>query len=64
MANTKLKTESVNRNLLEEQCAELEKEKKFMMIEMDAIRKEFNTRLNLLDSEINTVNTNKTKIEL
>ncbi|CAF1430443.1 unnamed protein product [Adineta ricciae] len=63
IANTKLKTESVNRNLLEEQCAELEKEKKFMMIEMDAIRKEFNTRLNLLDSEINTFRDRHEKLQ-
>ncbi|UJR14847.1 hypothetical protein I4U23_001832 [Adineta vaga] len=63
MTNTKLKTESSNRNLLEEQCAELEKEKKFMMIEIDAVRKEFNTRLNLLDSEINTFRDRYEKIQ-
>jgi len=55
MANVKLKAESLNSNLLQEQCAELEKEKKFVIIELDAIRKDFSTRLNLLDSEINTV---------
>jgi hypothetical protein len=55
MSNVKLKAESLNVNLLQEQCAELEKEKKFVIIELDAIRKDFSTRLNLLDSEINTV---------
>jgi hypothetical protein len=55
MSNVKLKAESLNLNLLQEQCAELEKEKKFVIIELDAIRKDFSTRLNLLDSEINTV---------
>ncbi|CAF4628355.1 unnamed protein product, partial [Rotaria sp. Silwood2] len=54
ITNVKLKTESLNLNLLQEQCAELEKEKKFMIIELDAIRKDFNSRLSLLDSEINT----------
>ncbi|CAF1115190.1 unnamed protein product [Rotaria sordida] len=55
ITNVKLKTESLNLNLLQEQCAELEKEKNFMIIELDAIRKDFNSRLSLLDSEINTV---------
>ncbi|CAF3786859.1 unnamed protein product [Rotaria sp. Silwood1] len=54
ITNVKLKTESLNLNLLQEQCAELEKEKNFMVIELDAIRKDFNSRLSLLDSEINT----------
>ncbi|CAF3673868.1 unnamed protein product [Rotaria socialis] len=54
ITNIKLKTESLNLNLLQEQCAELEKEKNCMNVELDAIRKDFNSRLSLLDSEINT----------
>ncbi|CAF1365200.1 unnamed protein product [Adineta steineri] len=54
MTNMRLRTESTNLNSLQEQCTEYEKEKKFMLIELDAIRKDFSTRLNLLDSEINT----------
>ena len=53
--NIKLKTESLNLNLLQERCAELEKEKKIMDIELDAIQKESNTRVNLLESELNMV---------
>jgi hypothetical protein len=51
----KLKTESLNLNLLQEQCAELEKEKNIMIIEVEALHTDFNGRLALLDSEINTV---------
>ena len=51
----KLKTESLNLNLLQEQCAELDKEKNIMMIEVEALHTDFNARLALLDSEINTV---------
>ncbi len=51
----KLKTESLNLNLLQERCAELEKEKKILNIELDAIQKESNSRCSLLDSELNTV---------
>ncbi|CAM4791193.1 unnamed protein product [Rotaria magnacalcarata] len=54
ITNIKLKTESLNLNLLQEQCAELEKEKNCMIVELDAIQKDFNSRLSLLDSEINT----------
>lgn len=50
----KLKTESLNLNLLQEQCAELEKEKNIMLIEVEALHTDFNGRLALLDSEINT----------
>lgn len=55
IANVKLKTESLNLNLLQEQCAELEKEKNIMIIEVEALHTDFNGRLALLDSEINTV---------
>lgn len=55
ISNVKLKSESLNLNLLLEKCAESEKEKKILQIELDAIQKEFNTRCNLLDSELNTV---------
>ena len=48
----KLKTESLNLNFLQEQCAELEKEKKILNIEIDALQKESTSRLS---SEINTV---------
>jgi len=51
----KLKTESLNLNLLQEQAAELEKEKNIMIIEVEALHTDFNGRLALLDSEINTV---------
>lgn len=51
----KLKTESLNLNLLQEQCAELDKEKNIMIIEVEALHTDFNSRLALLDSEINTV---------
>ena len=51
----KLQSESVSLNLSKDHCAELEKEKQFMMIELEAMRKDFNTRMTLLDSEINTV---------
>ena len=51
----KLKTESLNLNLLQEQCAELDKEKNIMIIEVEALHTDFNARLALLDSEINTV---------
>lgn len=51
----KLRTESLNLNLLQEQCAELQKEKKILNIELDALQKESNTRCSLLDSELNTV---------
>lgn len=51
----KLKTESLNLNLLQEKCAEYEQEKKILNIEFDAVQKELNTRCNLLDSELNTV---------
>jgi len=54
LTNVKLKTESLNLNLLQEQCAELEKEKSIMIIEMEALHTDFNARLALLDSEINT----------
>ncbi|CAF4083747.1 unnamed protein product [Rotaria sp. Silwood2] len=54
IANVKLKTESLNLNLLQEQCAELEKEKNIMIIEVEALHTDFNGRLALLDSEINT----------
>lgn len=55
LTNVKLKTESLNLNLLQEQCAELEKEKNIMIIEVEALHTDFNARLALLDSEINTV---------
>jgi hypothetical protein len=55
ITNVKLKTESLNLNLLQEQCAELEKEKNIMIIEVEALHTDFNGRLALLDSEINTV---------
>lgn len=55
IANVKLKTESLNLNLLQEQCAELDKEKNIMIIEVEALHTDFNSRLALLDSEINTV---------
>jgi hypothetical protein len=55
ITNVKLKTESLNLNLLQEQCAELEKEKKIMDIEFHALQKDYNTRFSLLDSEINSV---------
>jgi len=55
ITNVKLKTESLNLNFLQEQCAELEKEKKILNIEIDALQKELTSRLSLLDSEINTV---------
>ncbi|CAF3858340.1 unnamed protein product [Rotaria sp. Silwood1] len=54
IANVKLKTESLNLNLLQEQCAELDKEKNIMIIEVEALHTDFNGRLALLDSEINT----------
>ncbi|CAF1596153.1 unnamed protein product, partial [Adineta ricciae] len=54
ITNVKLKTESLNLNLLQEQCAELEKEKNIMLIEVEALHTDFNGRLALLDSEINT----------
>jgi len=54
ITNVKLKTESLNLNLLQEQCAELEKEKNIMIIEVEALHTDFNGRLALLDSEINT----------
>ncbi|CAF3587436.1 unnamed protein product [Rotaria sordida] len=54
ISNVKLKTESLNLNLLQEQCAELEKEKNIMIIEVEALHTDFNGRLALLDSEINT----------
>lgn len=50
-----MKTESLNLNLLQEQCAELDKEKNIMIIEVEALHTDFNSRLALLDSEINTV---------
>ncbi len=55
ITNVKLKTESLNLNLLQEQAAELEKEKNIMIIEVEALHTDFNGRLALLDSEINTV---------
>ena len=55
LTNVKLKTESLNLNLLQEQCAELEKEKNIMLIEVEALHTDFNGRLGLLDSEITTV---------
>ena len=55
ITNVKLKTESLNLNLLQKQCAELEKEKNIMIIEVEALHTDFNGRLALLDSEINTV---------
>lgn len=55
ITHVKLKTESLNFNFLQEQCAELEQEKKMMEIEMDARQKDHNTRYSLFDSEINTV---------
>ncbi|CAF3799316.1 unnamed protein product [Rotaria magnacalcarata] len=54
ISNVKLKTESLNLNLLQEQCAELDKEKNIMIIEVEALHTDFNGRLALLDSEINT----------
>jgi chromosome segregation ATPase len=54
ITNVKLKTESLNLNLLQEQCAELDKEKNIMIIEVEALHTDFNGRLALLDSEINT----------
>jgi len=48
----KLKTESLNLNFLQEQCAELEKEKKILNIEIDALQKELTSRLSLLDSKL------------
>jgi len=64
ITNVKLKTESLNLNLLQEQCAELEKEKNIMIIEVEALHTDFNGRLALLDSEINTVSfTTKTELE-
>jgi hypothetical protein len=59
-----LKTESLNLNLLQEQCAELEKEKKIMNIELDAVQKESNNRINLLDSENNTVSFSWNRISI
>jgi Na+-transporting NADH:ubiquinone oxidoreductase subunit NqrC len=50
-----LKTESLNLNLLQEQFAELDKQKNIMIIEVEALHTDFNARLGLLDSEINTV---------
>ena len=55
ISHVKLKSESLNFNFLQEKCAELEKEKKILQIELDAVHKESNTRCNLLDSELNTV---------
>ena len=62
ITNVKLKTESLNLNLLQEQCAELEKEKKIMNIELDAVQKESSNRINLLDSENNTVSLSSNRI--
>ncbi len=59
-----MKTESLNLNLLQEQCAELEKEKKIMNIELDAVQKESNNRINLLDSENNTVSFSWNRISI
>jgi hypothetical protein len=60
----KLKTESLNLNLLQEQCAELEKEKNIMIIEVEALHTDFNGRLALLDSEINTVSYSKSSFRI
>ncbi len=51
----KLKTDNLNLNLLQEQCAELVEEKKIMNIKLDATEKDWNIKLNLLNSELNTV---------
>ena len=55
LTNVKLKTESLNLNLLQEQCAELEKEKNMMTIEIGALQTDFNAQLSLLESDLNTV---------
>lgn len=51
----KFKSENLSLTLLQEQYAELEKQKNFMEIEAETLRKEFNSRISLMDSEMKTV---------